>query len=310
MAYNASPSYEHIFYIGGTGISGIRDLNFSYGVSRTPVNALGVGHVQPVLAEALQGEISMTRDLIYSDPILSLTGDVSIDGSIIYASDLSESSGQVIGFTSGYLTSYSVSASIGDVPTIQTNFSVFGKMGSGVRLGELDYSGVTPTQIVGFLNQRDIEVSIEQSTTNRITQFEQSFNVERVPIYDLKEKTSENYYAPTQIITKTPIEVTSSFTVEIDDFETANLMDNTRSGVYKRINGVIKFPEDNINGLRDHSGPIGDFIRDDSNNVIEDAGYKTMFEFASISGNLISESVTTSIDGLLNVNLEFRNYLK
>ena len=248
--------------------------------------------------------------MVYSDPILNLTGDVSVDGSIIYASDLSESNGQVIGFTSGYLTNYSVSASVGDVPTVQTTFVVFGKMGSGVRLGELDYSGTVPTEIMGFLNQRDIEVNVEQSSTNRIVQFEQSFNVDRIPIYDLREKTSENYYAPTQVVTKTPVEVTSTFTVEVDDYYTANLMDNTRSGIYKRIDGFIKFPEDNVNGLRDHSGPEGELIRDHDNEIIEDAGFKTVFEFVSISGNLVSESVNTSIDGLLTVNLEFKNYLK
>ena len=310
MAYNASPSYEHIFYIGGTGISGIRDLSFSYNVARNPINALGMGHVQPVLAETLQGEISMTRDLIYVDPILNLTGDQSVDGSIVYATELDQSNGQVIGFTSGYLTSYSVSTSVGDVPTVDCTFAVFGKMGSGVRLGELDYSGTAPTEVIGFINQSEIKVSLDQSDTNRVTQFSQSFTVDRIPIYDLKQKTSENYYAPTQVITKTPIEMTTSFTVEIDDYETANLMDNTRSGIYKQINGKIEMPTEEINGLNDHSGIIGELLRDDNDEVIQDAGFRTAFNFVGFSGNLVSESVNTSVDGLLAINLEFKNYLK
>jgi len=306
MAYNASPSYEHIFYIGGTGISGIRDLSFSYNVARSPINALGMGHIQSVLAETLQGEISMTRDLIYIDPILNLTGDQSVDGSIIYASDLRESNGQVIGFTSGYLTSYSVNASVGDVPTVDCTFAVFGKMGSGVRLGELDYSGTAPTEVIGFINQSEIKVSLEQGTTNRVTQFSQSFNIERIPIYDLKQKTSENYYAPTEVITNSPIEVTTDFTVEVDDYYTANMMDNLRSGVYQGGLGVIvRCP--NGGALQDHDD---EFLLDNNSENIEDDGRGVaIYRSPVISGNLISESIDTSVDNLLTVNLQFRNFL-
>ena len=104
--------------------------------------------------------------------------------------------------------------------------------------------------------------------------------------------------------------MTTSFTVEIDDYETANLMDNTRSGIYKQINGKIEMPTEEINGLNDHSGIIGELLRDDNDEVIQDAGFRTAFNFVGFSGNLVSESVNTSVDGLLTINLEFKNYLK
>ena len=307
MAKNASPSYEHLFYINGTGISGVRDLNFSYNVSRLPVNSLGIGHVQPVLAEALVGEVSFSRDFIYQDPILYLTGDTSVNGSIIYASDLQDSVGQVIGFTSGYLNSYSISASVGSTPTTQCSFTVFGQLGSGVRQGELDYSGSSPINVVGFINQGSINAYVEQSETNRIVDFSQSFAIKRTPIYDLKEKTSQNYYAPTQVITETPIEVDTNFTVEIDDYETANMIDNIRSGVYKKFSLGINLIDREVIGLQDHNSAN---LKDHDDNVIEGSESSTVYDFLSVSGNLISESVSTSVDGLLTVNLQFKNYYK
>ena len=71
---------------------------------------------------------------------------------------------------------------------VECTFLVFGKLGSGVRNGELDYSGIHELQNLCFVNQKDIEISLEQSTTNEVTQFSQKYNITRTPIYDLREK--------------------------------------------------------------------------------------------------------------------------
>jgi len=310
MAYNASPSYEHIFYVGGTGISGVTDLSMSYSVARRPINVLGGGHIQPILAEPPQGEISFTRNYIYNDPLLGLTGDYGVDGSLIYASDLNESAGQVIGFTSGYLTNYSISADVGSIPQVRCTFVVFGQLGSGVRGGELDYSGIYELPNLCFLNQDNIILSVDQSDSNRITKFSQEYNITRTPVYDLREKTSQNYYAPTQVITQTPVELSTNFTIEIDDYYTANMIDNVRSGVYKSLSVNIRCPieEGTLDGLLDHDS---EFIRDHNNAIIQDDGRGITAYYGNIptSGNLVSESITTSVDGLLAIDLQFKNFI-
>ena len=90
MPNNASPSYEQIFYLGGgdtasrTGVSGIRSISAGYSVGQKKVRALGAGFIREVIAEPLQGELSMTRDLLYQDPVLGLTGEGSISGTLLY----------------------------------------------------------------------------------------------------------------------------------------------------------------------------------------------------------------------------------
>lgn len=283
---NSVPSHESIFYVNQTGISGITDISLSYGVSRAPINILGIGHLQPILSDSIQGQISFSREYIYDDPILSLTGDQAINGSLIYASDLSEENGRVFGFTSGYLTSYSISCSVNDTPRTQCSFVVFGKMGSGIRGGELDYSGANNTTVVGFANQGSISLNLNQSGTNRIISFNQQYNIPRTPIYTLTQKTSENLYAPNQVVRTAPIERTTNFVVEVDDYDTANMIDNTRSGVYQEIGIRIKNAQN---------------YWDNSNTLI--------YNFPAQQSNLIAESIDTSVDESLAVSLSFKDYI-
>lgn len=307
MSKSVSPSYENIFYIGGTGISGVTDISIDYSVARQSIDILGGGHIQPILGEAMQGEVTFSRNYIYDDPLLDLTGDYGVDGTLIYGTDLTQSAGQVIGFTSGYLTNYTISAEIGNVPTVECTFAVFGKIGSGVRQGELDYSGVYEMPPLCFINQSNILVSLEQSNTNRVTQFSQQYNISRTPIYTLSPKTNENYYAPAQVITKDPIELLTNFTVEVDDYDTANMMDNLRSGVYEGgLSVIIRCP--NGGPILDHNSVA---LRDHNNDVIEDHGVGIdIYTGPTTSGNLLSESINISTEGVLTVNLQFRNFLE
>lgn len=304
---NSSPSYENLFYIDGTGIPGIQNINIDNSVSREPINILGVGHAQPVLSEPLRGQVSFTRQYIYDDPILKLTGDQKINGSLIYSSDFEENEALVIGFTSGYLSRYSISCEINSTPRVDCTFDVFGKIGSGIRNGELDYSGNAPINILGFANQGSIFLSLDQSETNRITSFSQEINITRTPIYDLKQKTNENYYAPVKIITKTPIEISTNFEVEIDDYKTANLMDNLISGIYKNIGISIKEASKKILSIKDHND---EYILDHNDQKIEDGDFVSLYNFDLQSGNLLSESVKSNIDQSLSLSLVFKNYYK
>ena len=107
MANNASPSYEQIFYLGGTGISGIRNISAGYSVGQKQIRALGAGFVKEVIAEPLRGELSMTRDLLYQDPVLGLTGEAPISGTLLYGVEL-DGNEKVYGFNTGYLTNFTI----------------------------------------------------------------------------------------------------------------------------------------------------------------------------------------------------------
>ena len=169
MAKNASPSYEQIFYLGGTGYSGIRGISAGYSVGQKAVKILGAGFVRDVIAEPLRGEFSMTRDLLYQDPVLGLTGEAPTSGTLLYGVQLHtpayQTEEKVYGFNTGYLTNYTISCDVQDVPTVYTTFAVFGQLGSGEREGQLDYSGTAPLQNLGFVNHEAVFLTFDGSSS-------------------------------------------------------------------------------------------------------------------------------------------------
>ena len=308
MPNNASPSYEQIFYLGGTGVSGIRNLSAGYSVGQKQIKALGAGFTQEVISEPLRGDMSMTRDMLYQDPVLGLTGEAPISGTLLYGVEL-DGAEKVYGFSTGYLTSYSINCNVQDVPTIESTFAVFGQLGSGVREGELDYSGVAPLQNLGVVNHESVFLTFNGSGTNRAVSASQSYNINRIPIYTLDQKTSEIYYAPSEVLTEYPIEITTNLTIEMDDYETANMIDNIRSGNYQTLGVEIRLgaKAETLDGhavvgdklcLQDNNG---DCLGDDGDGI-------TRYEFLSTTGHLVSESIESSVDGVLSVNLEFKDY--
>lgn len=304
MSKNASPSYEQIFYLGGTGLSGIRDLSASYSVGQKVVRVLGAGFVRDVIAEPLQGEFSMTRDMLYQDPVLSLTGEAPISGTLLHGVQL-DGAEQVYGFNTGYLTSYTVNCDVQDVPTIESTFAVFGQMGSGVREGELDYSGTAPVQNLGFVNHEAVFLTYNGSGTNRAVSVSQNYTINRTPIYTLDQKTDLTKYAPAEVLTEYPIEITTDFTIEVDDYEIANMIDHIRSGIYETVGVEIRLgrKQDTLNDNNDEC------LKDNDGNCLGDDGDGiTRYEFLSTTGHLVSESIESSIDGVLRVNLQFKDY--
>ena len=308
MPNNASPSYEQIFYLGGTGVSGIRNLSAGYSVGQKQIKALGAGFTQEVISEPLRGDMSMTRDMLYQDPVLGLTGEAPISGTLLYGVEL-DGAEKVYGFNTGYLTSYSINCNVQDVPTIESTFAVFGQLGSGVREGELDYSGVAPLQNLGVVNHESVFLTFNGSGTNRAVSASQTYNINRVPIYTLDQKTSEIYYAPSEVLTEYPIEITTNLTIEMDDYETANMIDNIRSGNYQTLGVEIRLGKKSE--TLDGHAVVGDklCLQDNNGDCLGDDGDGiTRYEFLSTTGHLVSESIESSVDGVLSVNLEFKDY--
>ena len=104
-------------------------------------------------------------------------------------------------------------------------------------------------------------------------------------------------------------EIYEEIEADAECYET-NMIDNVRSGVYKSLGVNIKCPlkEGTLDGLLDHNS---EFIRDHNNQIIQDDGLGITAYNGNIpaSGNLLSESITTSVDGLLAIDLQFRNFI-
>ena len=131
MSYS---NYEQKIVLNGFALSGVQDVNGSYGISEQPLRIAGVGFVDALIESPLEGNFSISRDMVSRDPLIELNSidkytydEDFISGAILYDNDT-----KGFGFTKGRVSRYSVSCSVGQIPTIDLDIRVFGELGQRV----------------------------------------------------------------------------------------------------------------------------------------------------------------------------------
>ena len=186
------------FFVSGQQLSGVESLDIGYNNSTSILNPLGFTSGVTSISGPTNQTVSFSRNLIYSDPILTYTGSHAISGSLNY-------NGNAYGFRSGYLTSYSVNCAVGSIPKVNTSIAVYDEMASGI-----DMSGDITTSL-SIPRQGSISATCDNSTTNRVVGFDYSLTVNRKPYYTIGSKT------PVEVKLIRPINYTASVQLEVDN---------------------------------------------------------------------------------------------
>ena len=197
--FDARLNSESHFFVKGQEISGLETLDIGYNNSATALNPLGYARGVTAVGGPTTQEVSFSRNLIYADPILDYTGTESISGSINY-------NGGSYGFTSGYLTKYSVNCAVNSIPKVNTSVVVYDEMRSGYNA-----SGSESPPTIYIPSQGSITATCDNTTTNRVVGFDYSLAVKRKPYYTIG---SESPSAVTMVL---PIEYSASVQLEVDD---------------------------------------------------------------------------------------------
>lgn len=264
-----------------------------------------------VLNAPLEGDFSIDSILVSEDFMLNYTGDYPFTGSIHHEN-------QYWGFASGYITNHTVSCSIGQLPTTSTKIRVFGDMGGGPSAIQQEEKGVFPiTREDGGLiiqqdsenptiynaagdkpfpeirltNQESITVEIggnlpeypkrigeeEDSTKDlvmdRVTNFTHNINIPIDPIYVVG-----NEYA-VQVDVVWPMTTQTDFTIEVDKRK------------YKSMRKYLKSPTLHNLAIR-----------------INDCFGVEIQKYLVKKARLINESMSSSTDGRVTVNLSYLAY--
>jgi hypothetical protein len=222
-------NYENKFYISGQEILGIEDLSIAYANSANINKFLGfkIGHT--TIASATQQKLSITRNLIYEDPILNYTGSNNISGSINY-------NNASYGFLSGYLDEYLVNCAVGSVPKVSTNITIYDEMISGAK----NASGSVATPSIYIPNQGSISLTCDNSTTNRVVGFDYSIKISRRPVYSIGSQ------FPSEIVTLDVLEYAAAVQIDVDDAFLKSGMTFLDSRQDKTISFTIKGRTGNI----------------------------------------------------------------
>tara|TARA_B100000989_G_scaffold298788_1_gene289848 strand:+ start:933 stop:2093 length:1161 start_codon:yes stop_codon:yes gene_type:complete len=176
MSYS---NYEQTVVLNGYALSGVQDVNGSYGISESPIRVAGVGFIDALVESPLEGNFSISRKMVSSDPLIEYDalGNFTFDENEISGAILYDNDTKGFGFTKARLNRYSISCSVGDVPDIDVDLTVYGELGKNV-LSNSTASQVNNLTIVGYnlslnpfdglvyFNRREglISVDTDQST--------------------------------------------------------------------------------------------------------------------------------------------------
>jgi len=321
----ATLGYEQNFFINGTKMSGVQSVQGSYSISEKPINIVGWGHVNSsyfnsylksqeglfldengfrviqenksapqsmaVLDAPLEGNFSIESILISEDFFMQYTGENPFTGSIHHDD-------KYFGFNGGYISSHSISCSVGEIPKTSTSIRVFGNIGGnpdriekedGLNLlredgGQIikedvrymeDYnaSGEIPFPEIRVTNQRSISIECGGSKTDRVVDFSHTIEMPIEPLYAVGS------VDPVQVDIVWPFTTTSNFTLDVDQYQ------------YENIRKYLQNPK-----LEDLTIQINDCFGE----LIQKYSVK--------EARLISESMSASVDGRTTVNLTYKSY--
>lgn len=298
---SAISNYDQIFYLNGTAFSGIKSINGGYSLNYEPIKTVGVGYSKQIIAEVPNGEINITKDLLYVEPFLNFTGE-SLDKKAIPLSGSVHYNSKSIGFQNGYLTSFGLSCSVGEVPQTDLSISVFGDFGKTISASG---SGASP--YISVPQVKDIRLTCSGSATNRINNFQYNINCPKTPIYTLSDN---NAYVPVEVLSEMPVEVTANFTMEVDDYEVKKMYDMITSSddlsfsinifgtIFNDLTLLLNSKELTVSGSGGY--PIAVGLRRSGINI---------FSANINNASLVSQTFNSSSDEFLSVNLSYRAYL-
>lgn len=128
MSYS---NYQQSVIINGYELQGVQSVSASYGISEKPVQVAGIGFVDALIDKPLEGTFSINRKMVSQDPLLekNVLGEYKFDEEEIDGAILYDNKSKGFSFTQARVSRYSVSCSSGEIPDIQTDITVYGRLG-------------------------------------------------------------------------------------------------------------------------------------------------------------------------------------
>lgn len=206
--------------VNGSGINGLQSLSFGYQSTAQPVIPLGVERVMYAPSSPQTASISANSLMVYDDFFAQFTGESPFSGQVNYKD-------QTIKFTEAYLSSYSCSCAIGEIPSLGMQAEIYGEMGTG---NYFDFGETTPhdtdLQVAGY---NSIDINLDEFSTNRVNSFALDIQVPRTPIYAFNDK------APSEVISNSPMDISLQFNIEADDYKIKNMRFVPEETVFRNV---------------------------------------------------------------------------
>ena len=256
-------------FLNSLKLKGVQNVSASYQKNLSLVDYFGNNDIAQVPNGEPNAQCSINSLYLTTDPYIQYTGDSGINFYLLRPTDRDNYD---FSFTSGFMTSYSQQCGIGEIPSISTNWSVYGNMGALSQLGTYlttesgdylvteagDYLMADPILDSNNENQsyyddsnilrssgesvladnivgyNSIGLSIDDFSTNRVMQYSFSIQCPRNPKYVVGQ------IRPKHVLQVTPIQIDVSFEYEIDNYELDSLRQDPCNPTSKDITITAK----------------------------------------------------------------------
>ena len=288
-------------------------MDGGYSINYAPIKTIGVGYNKQVIAEVPVANFSINKYLLYNEPFLNFTGENKDRNAIGFRGSLNYNN-KKFGFLSGYLNSFGLSCSVGEIPTTKSDIIIYGDVGPSYNA-----SGNLQAPYISVPQVKDIILTCSGSSTNRITDFNYNINCTKRPIYILNQSgysysgptgptEPQANYVPYEVLLNLPIEIDASFTLEVDDYASKSLysqLDNDTDASFSiSINGTVFADEVlTVNGQNLTVNGGSDLL------LYKKAVGINMFNQSFTNVKLVSQEFNSSADDILSVKLNYKGYL-
>ena len=259
-------SHEEHIIINRTLLTGVQNVSFQQNVNEVPVSLLGNDFGGTTINGPTTVTAAIDKFLLNGDFVTGLTGLTTISGQFEYGDNF-------LNFSQAVLNSYAVSVSVGALPQISFDLSIYGSIGgsdTSIR------SSASNEGAIQNVSQSGLIVTFDKEATNAIQSFNfsETFNVQ--PIYGLGQNT------PTHLSIIGPIVQEASIAIEVEDYEFENTFSFLSGSKNRNRNIELK-----ISG---------------ANGVLN--------TFTLESGHLVNESLSAGVSDTVVANLTYRGYKK
>lgn len=244
-AYGNIERDNQFLLLDGNLIHGAQDLKLDIENPIENIRTLGLNREVYSLIGPKISQANLTANLISDDQLSYLTGETGIN---LFVFNERGSVEENFGLEFGFLTSYSLSYDVGNLPAISTAFDFFGKAGvfDESMIENLHYKNQfegfpssNPTGIFREIVDGCTDISMNEFNSNALLSYNISINCPRSPIYAINKKN------PIKIL-HAPIQVSVDLNIEVNDIEFKNNFSYPTSTQNKNISISINDKNNNL----------------------------------------------------------------
>ena len=281
MSFSLINKDNQKLFLGSGQVFGAQSIDASYRVNENPVNFIGTRNFIKIPVGVQVGSVNVSALVANKDPFIKCISENTFNGFILKDTNNVNDN---YSFYSGYLTNYTSTCSVGEMPQVSATFTVLGDLGkiptgefpTGAH-AELMHIKNNPDQgsITRISTPSNVEITLDEFETNLVNSYTISIDVPRQDFYVMGNR------FPHQILINYPIVVSVVFEIIVNDYS---------------LSSFRGFPcQQNIKNFELR-------IKEDKDDTV-----MTSFAFSGIE--LVGESYSVNTTNNLVVNAEYRAYI-